>query len=199
MVFPITATSGNCLRRISMALMMVTFLCMGTKAGVRCGAPARRGKAAERGFTLVELLIVVAILGILTSVALPNVLHARKRAEMTGLLAEARLFQQALLRYHADMGTFPSEDEFNVRTLEPLVSRGYLRSAALLGFCKDGLIHQYKFDAAGGSLPGWHVHPRFKPFDKGQQNMWVQGDGACIIIKYMDKQFDTVSILPLIR
>lgn len=166
---------------------------------MRCGAPARRGKVAERGFTLVELLIVVAILGILTSVALPNVLHARKRAEMTGLLAEARLFQQALLRYHTDVGTFPTEDEFDDRTLEPLVSQGYLRSAALLGYSRDGRIHSYGFDTAGGSLPEWHVHPRFQPFARGRQNMRVEGDGSRIIIKYMDQQFDTASILPLIR
>ncbi len=37
--------------------MIVTPPRMGTKAGTRCGAPVRRGKAAERGFTLVELLI----------------------------------------------------------------------------------------------------------------------------------------------
>jgi len=43
--------------------MIVTFSRMGANAGTWCGTPARRGKVAERGFTLVELLIVVAILG----------------------------------------------------------------------------------------------------------------------------------------
>ena len=74
--------------------MNVTFPRMGAKGGKRCGAPARRGKVAERGFSLVEILIVVAIVGILTSVALPNMLHARKRAEMVGLLCIGALFQQ---------------------------------------------------------------------------------------------------------
>ncbi len=180
--------------------MIVTFPSTGTKAGTRCGALVRRGKVMERGFALVELLIVVAILGILTSVALPNILNARKRAEMTGLLAEARLFQEALLRYHTDMGQFPAEDEFDLRTLEPLVGLGYLRSDALLGFCRDERIHAYKLDPAVGTASlQWHVHPKIEPFDKGRQNMRVEGDGVRISVKYMGKRFDSSSILSLIR
>lgn len=48
----------------------------------------KRRKAATSGFTLVELMIVVAVVGILSAVALPQYLQARARAEAGAAIGE---------------------------------------------------------------------------------------------------------------
>jgi type IV pilus assembly protein PilA len=52
-------------------------------------AKARKAKKGEGGFTLVELLIVVVIVGILSGVALPNFLAQRKKASVASWNASA--------------------------------------------------------------------------------------------------------------
>ena len=56
-------------------------------------------QSAQRGFTLLELLIVIAIIGILSAVLIPNLLNARKRAFDAGAqtcLKEAATRQEAI-------------------------------------------------------------------------------------------------------
>ena len=52
-------------------------------------AKARKAKKGEGGFTLVELLIVVVIIGVLSGVALPNFLAQRKKASVASWNASA--------------------------------------------------------------------------------------------------------------
>jgi prepilin-type N-terminal cleavage/methylation domain-containing protein len=52
-----------------------------------------------RGFTLVEIMIVVAIIALLASIAVPNFLRARKRSQATRILEDLRLLDSAMDQY----------------------------------------------------------------------------------------------------
>jgi prepilin-type N-terminal cleavage/methylation domain-containing protein len=63
-----------------------------------------------KGFTLVELLLVIAILGTLTAIAIPSFLGQRKRARIIGdAKANAQVIRMALESRKADMGVYGVE------------------------------------------------------------------------------------------
>lgn len=51
------------------------------------------------GFTLVEIMIVVAIIALLASIAVPNFLRSRKRSQATQVLEDLRLIDAAIDQY----------------------------------------------------------------------------------------------------
>lgn len=51
------------------------------------------------GFTLVEIMIVVAIIALLAAIAVPNFLRARKRSQATRILEDLRLIDAAIDQY----------------------------------------------------------------------------------------------------
>ncbi len=55
--------------------------------------------ATKAGFTLVEIMIVVAIIALLAAIAVPNFLRARKRSQATAILEEMRLIDAAKDQY----------------------------------------------------------------------------------------------------
>ena len=54
------------------------------------------------GFTLVEIMIVVAIIALLAAIAVPNFLRARKRSQATRILEDLRIISQAVDQYAID-------------------------------------------------------------------------------------------------
>ncbi|MFB3789112.1 MAG: type II secretion system protein [bacterium] len=64
-------------------------------------------KAVNQAFTLIELLIVVAIIGILAAIAVPNFLNAQTRAKIARVQGEFRSIATALESYHMDTNFYP--------------------------------------------------------------------------------------------
>jgi general secretion pathway protein G len=73
-----------------------------------------------RGFTLIELMVVLTIIALLLAVVAPDYVGRSKRAEEAALLENLSVMRDALDKHYADAGAYP-------RTLEELVAKRYLR------------------------------------------------------------------------
>lgn len=60
-----------------------------------------------RAFTLIELLIVVAIIAILAAIAVPNFLEAQTRARVSRMKSDLRTLAGAIQAYHVDRNAYP--------------------------------------------------------------------------------------------
>ncbi len=68
-----------------------------------------RSAANQRGFTVIELLIVVAIIGLIAAFAMPNVIAAVQRARQSRTMADMRTIAGALVLYEQDFVDYPIE------------------------------------------------------------------------------------------
>lgn len=96
-------------------------LCIG--AAARPGAAGARGVPRVRataGFTLIELIVVMAIVALLAGIAAPRYFASVDRAKANSLRASLTVMRDALDKYVADKGRYPD-------TLEQLVQDRYLR------------------------------------------------------------------------
>ena len=65
----------------------------------------------HRGFTLIEVLVVVAILGILAAIVVPRIMDRPDEAKRVAAKADIGAIVQALKLYRLDNGTYPSTDQ----------------------------------------------------------------------------------------
>lgn len=70
-----------------------------------------RAPAASRGFTLIEILVVVVIIGILGAVIVPNLLARPDQARLTAAQSDIRGIANALDIYRLDNFQYPSTDQ----------------------------------------------------------------------------------------
>lgn len=75
-----------------------------------CVSPGRRS-SRERGFTLVELLVVLVILGLLATIAVPQVMGYLDRSRTDTAALQVKRLSSVLDLYRLDVGRYPTEDE----------------------------------------------------------------------------------------
>ena len=127
----------------------------------------RRKKAAQ-GFTLIELMIVIAIIAILAAIAIPNFMQARDRARRTGCLQSLGTFRKVMEMYanDAETGFYPTEagTAATVWATTPSVTLNtalgpYTNVTNTLKDCKQAV---FQITTASGSLQGYTITAQAK-------------------------------------
>jgi general secretion pathway protein G len=89
----------------------------------RLRAATRRRRKGQEGFTLVELMVVIVIIGLLATVVVINVMPASNRAAVTKARADISTLEQGLQMYRLDNMRYPSGEE----GLQALVQGQYIQ------------------------------------------------------------------------
>lgn len=92
----------------------------------------------DKGFTLIELIVVIAVLGVLATLIIPRVVGVPSEAETKAMDANARIIKNALERYYLDNDEYPE-------ALEELEG-GYLDKIP------DDFEDYYTYDPNSGDL-----------------------------------------------
>jgi general secretion pathway protein G len=112
----------------------------------------RRGPA---GFTLVEMLVVVALIGIVAALALPRYRNSQVRAKEAVLKHDLWILRDVIDQFFTDQGRYPND-------LEELVTIGYLRKVPIdpLTESPDSWVLDYEalaeddYDSPSGETQG---------------------------------------------
>ncbi|MFM9913803.1 MAG: type II secretion system protein [Methylophilaceae bacterium] len=111
----------------------------------------RYSSRLSKGFTLVELLVVLAILMLLLTVAVPKYFGGVDRAKEAALKQDLAVMREALDKFYGDQGRYPS-------SLEELVDQKYLRAVPVdpITDSKDTWLIVTPPDETGGGVYDLH-------------------------------------------
>jgi prepilin-type N-terminal cleavage/methylation domain-containing protein len=136
----------------------------------------------DKGFTLVELLVVVAVIGVIAGMVLPALSSARKKGKVTHFVSELQQIEKAfMLTYlEEDRNTWWTESEIGITnpTLQQIINK---TSGPLANFSNylrvtpSNLINssQYKYDNDNDT-------------DDSCENGGVENDGVSLFISDLD-------------
>ena len=115
------------------------------------------GWRGEEGFTLIELMVVIVIIGLLTTIVVINVLPAQDKAMAQKARTDVALLEQAVERYRLDNFAYPSTSEGLQALVDPpagLAQPGrYARGGYIKRLPDDPWGHPYQYASPGRHGP----------------------------------------------
>ena len=122
----------------------------------------KQNKSRKQGFTLVEIMIVVAIIGLLAAIAIPNFVRARTTSQQNACINNLRQIdgakQQWALENKATTNATPAQTD-----IQPYMGRGNLGTlASCPADSSSTFLTSYKIDTLQNApscliVPGTHV------------------------------------------
>jgi hypothetical protein len=110
------------------------------------------GARSEAGFTLIDLLFVIAMIGLLSTLAIPGLMRARGAAQSASAVGSIKVVNSAQLSFAITCGLGFYSPDFQTLGIPPPASEAFLAPEMSTGptFIKSG----YNFSMAGVALPG---------------------------------------------
>lgn len=113
---------------------------------------ARNPRRAQLGFTLIEIMVVVVILGILAALVAPNVIRRIDDARVTKAKQDIRAYETALNLYRMDNFRYPTTEQgleaLVKQPLDPNI-RNWKQGGYIDGMKKDPWGNDYAYIAPG--------------------------------------------------
>lgn len=125
-------------------------------------------RAGRTGYTLLELLVVMAIIGILAAVAVPQLLKTPIRAKEAALKENLFTFRSMIDQYYADKGNYPA-------SLETLVTDGYIRKIPVDPFTKSAETWQLTYAEAEEGEGAEEAEPGIEDVHSGSPDTAMDG------------------------
>jgi general secretion pathway protein G len=111
--------------------------------------PARNRRAATAGFTLIEILVVIVILGILAALVVPRVLERPDEARAIATRSDIAAIMSALKLYRLDNQRYPTTDQglaaLVTRPTQGPVPANWKPNGSLERLPKDPWGHPYQY------------------------------------------------------
>ena len=136
-------------------------------------------KTVQKGFTLIELMIVVAIIGIIAMIAIPAYQTYLIRAQIAEGLNLVGPIKQAIAEFHKDTGNYPANNAQAALLTPTSYSGNYVSSISVNG----ATISIMYGNQANAKISGSTVSVIAQ--DNAGSTSWVCESGGSILSKYL--------------